>query len=215
MPLDTWGGAAASDTCNNAWLWRVMQKEKNKDMIAMLEDNLQTFVQDATQTLLYFPPRNAFHRRVCYAVARRYGLDHRLEEHRDPDRPHAGVGETVRLVLIKTPHSATPPARLAEFAAGPPPVEKISSLPNSSDLPISCSATNKGAGNTAKEKAASAPKPATFLRRPRSADGKTGRMPIAASSNTAAGGPAALRSISEEDYQKYVSIHLRVARQRL
>ena len=184
---------------NHAWLWRVMQKEKNRDMIARLEDELQRFVQDSAETILPFPPRPSFHRKVCFEVAKRYGLDHRLEHHPQDNQDHTS-DDTLRLVLIKTETSTTPVSRLAEFAAGPPP-----NIPKESETV---------SGQQQQQEDQQQAKPATFLRRQRTADGKTTPILLSAigqngsSSNISGlvlgttGSAATLRGISEEDYQK-------------
>lgn len=221
MSLDSWTGAntntsfngnltsLSSEAAMDTWLWRLMQKEKNRDMIARLEDNLHSFVLNDKEPSLTFPPRSAFHRRVCYAVARRYGLDHRLEagESSPGAQTDESSGESVRLVLIKTPYSAPPSDRLADFANGPPPVSSgASSTP---DLPIMASCLPSPCPPTPVvpvsiiDGEAPASRPATFLRRPRTADGKTLRTPLVnGAQSLLANGSATLKRITEEDYQK-------------
>lgn len=193
MSLDTWTGTlpTAADTAQtDAWLWRVMQSAKNKAMIASLEDSLHVFVLDDSQTRLPFPPRSPFHRKVCYLVARRYGLAHRLEpfgnalsdDHTQP----------VRLVLLKTPYSTIPTQRLAQLVDGPPPfVEEVK--------------TGAGGGGAKVEEEGErvVVSSTKFLRRPRSADGKTSLLSRPVGASAASGTPLSiLRSISEEDYRK-------------
>lgn len=91
---------AASDAGADA-LRGVMQSGRNRHLLARLEDALEAFLA-SDKTELEFPPRSDAHRRVCYAVAHRFGLDHRLEDR-----------DGVCLVLLKTPRSAVPPTRLA------------------------------------------------------------------------------------------------------
>lgn len=166
--MSDWPEAPEAD----ALLWRVLQKEKNRLMVARLEDTLAAFLTDASESHLQFPPRNAFHRKVCVAVARRFHLDHRLEP------CPAGVS----LVLFKTPTSAIPNHRLDAFAKAPMPVEPAS---QQQEQPPTNEKDHK-------------PPPATFLRRP---DSDTRKLPIAGSAQPAAAA-SAVRSITEEDYQR-------------
>lgn len=100
---DDWASQPDADV----WLLRVMQSAKNKAMIASLEESLRGFVNDQNRPQeLPFPPRGPFHRKVCYLVARRYGLSHRLEQ----------AGTEVRLVLLRTKHAAVPGRTLGELA---------------------------------------------------------------------------------------------------
>lgn len=218
-PLNGASAAVLTDAATDAWLWRVLQNEKNREMIARLEDTLDSFVRD-DQMCLEFPPRNPFHRKVCYAVARRYGLDHRLEAS-EPSfaisssaTPPPSSSDNMRLVLLKTPHSASPSSRLAAFADGPPPpaalnaptlhtVASTSRLPSetfldSNRLAYSASASSDGESSRLR--------PATFLRRPRPADGKIIRLPVSSNSqNKSSGSTSAIKRMSEEDYEKYVT----------
>lgn len=188
MSLDSWTSDGSVQP-TDAWLWRVLQKEKNREMIALLEDTLQSFVDDTQQTALTFPPRNAFHRRVCYAVARRYGLEHRLERTDEPSPNALPDIDSLRLVLLKTPHSAPPSDRLAEFADGPPP------SPPRSNTPVIARPTTPPEDTITR--------PATFLKRPTTADGKPAPPPAPnVSCNPTPSNGSALKNMSEEDYQK-------------
>lgn len=216
--LDASSAAALMDASTDAWLWRVLQNEKNREMIARLEDTLTSFVNDDEQTSLPFPPRNPFHRKVCYAVARRYGLDHRLESSEpsifltSSTNSVPSSSDNMRLVLLKTTHSASPPSRLAAFADGPPPSATLhppalhtvaSRLSAETSLDPVRLASSASASSDCE---ASRLRPATFLRRPRPADGKTHRLPIASNSqNKASGSTSAIKRMTEEDYEKYVT----------
>ncbi|KAI0566215.1 R3H [Gracilaria domingensis] len=201
----------------DAWLWKVMQKHKNREMIALLEDTLTSFVHDSKQTSLRFPPRNSFHRRVCYAVARRYQLAHKLES--IPDAPLSS-SDALRLVLIKTPHSSIPTHRLAHFASLPPPPQpqqpsaaqqQQQSFPSSSNAHVdNCHANsstnptpNPSQQPTSASTSGTLATPARFLRRPTTSNAKPARprIPSVSSSLSSASAPA-LRSITEEDYRK-------------
>lgn len=203
MSLDTWAGglpSPAEAAESNAWLRRVMQSAKNKAMIARLEDSLHVFVSDGEQTQLPFPPRSAFHRKVCYLVARRYGLAHRLEQH--AEQPPVGEAQAVRLVLLKTPHSAIPGERLAQIADAPAVSEGGKDGPKVATVQPQKQTTLETDDD---DKRGRAPQSSTtFLRRPRSVSGKTAlkgkSLPTAATGSST----ATLKSISEEDYRKYV-----------
>lgn len=91
------------------WLLTVMKKERNRVMLAALEKTLSSFIQDPKLQRLPFPPKGAFHRKVCHAVAQRYQLDHRLEQ-----APNSSGGE-LRLVLIKTSASSVPSVSLDQL----------------------------------------------------------------------------------------------------
>lgn len=164
--MDAW--RSVEDDDDDAWLCRLLHNPKNQRMISRLEDTLEEFLQTTTQTILPFPPRTPFHRRVCLAVARRFHLDHRLDSSQD--------SEAVCLVLVKTSLSCAPAARLASVV------------------------THGGGGNGGGCGGGGGNKPATFLRRPRSADGKL-RTPLAIASPSAPP-PPKLKAFSEEDYQR-------------
>lgn len=219
--LDGASAAVLTGAATDAWLWRVLQNEKNREMIARLEDTLDSFVRD-DQISLAFPPRNPFHRKVCYAVARRYGLDHRLEASEPPfplsssaNPPLPPSSDNMRLVLLKTPHSASPSSRLAAFADGPPPpaplnppaphaVSSTSRLPSETPVDSNRPAPSASASSDGE---ASCLRPATFLRRPRPADGKIRRLPIASNTqNKSSGSTTAIKRMTEEDYEKYVVV---------
>lgn len=218
--LDGASAAVLTGATTDAWLWRVLQNEKNREMISRLEDTLDSFVRD-DQISLAFPPRNPFHRKVCYAVARRYGLDHRLEASEppfplsSPANPSPPSSDNMRLVLLKTPHSASPLSRLATFADGPPPpaalnpptlhtVASTSRLPSETHVDSNRPAPSASASSDGES---SCLRPATFLRRPRPADGKTHRPPIASNTqNKSSGSATAIKRMTEEDYEKYVVV---------
>eukprot|EP00178_Gracilaria_changii_P026808 TRINITY_DN827_c0_g1_i1.p3 TRINITY_DN827_c0_g1~~TRINITY_DN827_c0_g1_i1.p3 ORF type:complete len:205 (+),score=34.23 TRINITY_DN827_c0_g1_i1:256-870(+) len=194
----------------NAWLWKVMQKPKNREMIARLEDTLTSFVHDSQQTSLRFPPRNAFHRRVCHAVAQRYQLAHKLESIPNARLPSS---DDLRLVLIKTSDSSVPTRRLEHFAALPPPTQpqqpfpaqqQQQSLSSSSNAHVDNCQANTSTNTTPNpsQNPTSAATPARFLRRPtNNAKPARPRIPSVSSSLSSASAPA-LRSITEEDYKK-------------
>ncbi|CAN8062764.1 unnamed protein product [Agarophyton chilense] len=194
----------------DAWLWKVLQKHKNREMIAILEDTLTSFVHDDQQSSLRFPPRNAFHRRVCHAVARRYQLAHKLEP--IPDAHLSS--DALRLVLIKTSHSSVPTHRLQHFAALPPPAQhQQSSCTQQQQNALSDSSgvhaddyrahTSTNTTSNPSQQPQSAAIPARFLRRPTTGNLKPARprIPPGSSSLSSASAPA-LRSITEEDYRK-------------
>lgn len=206
-----------TESASDAWLWRVLQNERNRQMIARLEDTLHSFVCHDDQPSLAFPPRNRFHRRVCFAVARRYGLDHRLEASEPAyflsSSSSSSSSDNLRLVLVKTPNSAPPPTRLAAFADGPPPpappappalhtVASTSCIPSESafgSMRLAPSASSSSDGEVSQIR------PATFLRKPRPNEGSIVRPHINAGAQTKAVGAAAgVRRMTEEDYEKYV-----------
>ncbi|PXF43505.1 R3H domain-containing protein 2 [Gracilariopsis chorda] len=191
---------ARASCAPDLWLWKVLQNERNREMAAKLEDTLRHFVHDPRHTSLRFPPRSAFHRRVCHAVASRFRLDHRLEAL--PSPPHALI-----LVLLKTPSSRVPHTRLAQFAAAPPPPS--ASPPASFPAPATPSAPASASSVTSSSTPAapaSAPAPAApaarFLKRPSNAALKPPRTSLLSSSSLSSAAAPALKSITEEDYRK-------------
>lgn len=167
-----------------------MQNDKNKAMVARLEHTLTTFIRDLDQKSLSFPPRSAFHRRVCYAVGKKYGLAHRLVQNDNK--------EMKCLVLMKTNDSNIPLETLAKFADAPQPSATSEQPPLSQNTPVAARVV------VVSTKDENVVRPATFLRRPRSAEGRLNRVPLAMTSCGAGLANGALKSISEEDYQKYV-----------
>lgn len=116
---------------SDAWLVTVMRKESNRAMLAHLERALISFVNDSSLQSLPFPPKGAYYRRVCCAVAQRFQLAFRVDA-MDPAAVSASRGwpattsasamsvataidGPMRLVLLKTPESAVPATRLADL----------------------------------------------------------------------------------------------------
>lgn len=143
-------------------------------MISALEDSLYVFLS-SPQTHLPFPPRPSFHRKVCSLVASQYGLDQILEPYGTAPLS-TGDPQPVRLVLVKTPHSAAPKVRLADLADRPLPADT-----KSDTRPDPAAATK-------------------FLKRP---DKKVLKVvPGGLATNPVAPHVERLRSITEEDYRK-------------
>jgi hypothetical protein len=126
------GSSSATIHDLDPWLLSVMRKERNRDSLVSLEKLLHEFVAKSTEQQFVFPPKGRFYRKVCHAVAGWYKLDHRLEQ-----VPNAAADE-LKLILIKTPHTAVPAFSLAELvasAAGSPIGGVVQALPTASVAP--------------------------------------------------------------------------------
>lgn len=112
-----------------------MRKESNRAMLAHLENALIYFLKDPSMRDLPFPPKGAYYRKVCCAVAQRFRLAFRVEpvdlaaratspvpvqqppSPSCPSLPDAtpATDGPMRLVLMKTAESCIPPTRLADL----------------------------------------------------------------------------------------------------
>lgn len=92
----------------DACLLSVMRNERNRAMLASLEDNLLSFLADNSMSRLPFPPKSLFFCKVCQAVAQLYKLD--CEFDTSLELPQG----LRKLVLSKTPSSCAPVSRVSE-----------------------------------------------------------------------------------------------------